>query len=113
MVLVGSYVNLDFDDKVKFKEKFGNDELSKFIRKAIKEKLEEKNREACINLSAVSTESQKSSVITVTQVNESLEKWLTNIDTVDDLGQLAMMEGKGLQMVQICKKRYKKVKWGI
>lgn len=111
MPLVGSYVNLDFDDKVRFIQKFGKDELSKFLRNAIREKLKEKNQEALANLSAI--RHPDNNILTITQVNEGLDKYIQHADECNELIQITAIEAKGLTLVQHCKARYKKVRYGL
>lgn len=114
MPKVVTTVNLDFDEKEEFIKKFGKAELSHFLRQAIHEKLEEKNREATVNLSAVSAiPNANANIITVTQVNEGLDRWIEHAIKCEDLTQLNVMEGKGLKLVQHCKQRYKKVRFGL
>jgi hypothetical protein len=75
MPLVVTTVNLDFDEKNEFVRKFGKSELSHFLRKAIHEKLEEKNREALINLSPIA-HVETSIIISPTKTDKSLDKWI-------------------------------------
>jgi len=78
-------VNLDFDEKMEFIQKFGKAELSAFLRQAIHEKLKEKNREALISLSAIP------SILINTKgkvVNQSLDGWIQYARTVGGLEPL-------------------------
>jgi hypothetical protein len=76
MPKVVTTVNLDFDEKEEFIKRFGKDALSQFLREAIHEALEEKNREAHINLSAIHTCLRND---IETKPNKSLDGWIEYI----------------------------------
>jgi hypothetical protein len=106
-------LNLDFDEKEEFIKLFGEGSLSKFVRQCIHERLEQKNREAGIDLSAIHQAFDPGNTITVMVVNESLDRFIEHADSCNDLTELAAIEGKGLTLVQKCRARHKRVRFGF
>lgn len=99
-------LNLDFDEKEEFIKLFGEGSLSKFVRQCIHEKLEQKNREAGIDLSAINQAFDPVNTITTTVVNESLDRFMEHISTIEDVKEAAVIEGKTMQMHSFARQRY-------
>lgn len=111
MPKVVTTVNLDFDEKEEFVRKYGKSELSSFLRQAIHEALEEKNREAHIDLSAVNHANSLPNVINAEVANQSLDTWIQQLEQRRDLIEIQAAEGKFLQCVQQTRKLWKDVKY--
>jgi len=101
-------LNLDEDLLEKFEKTLPR---NKSVSLAIREHIEsvvleaEKNREAPISLSPIRIPADKANNITITQVNESLDKFMKHICTVQDPQEAAVYEGCAHSFHQFVRQR--------
>ncbi len=120
MVLVITSVNLDYDDKVKFIEKFGKDELSKFLRQQIHQRLEEEERRKKgigfvnnpINVQfadqgmIAGLDNYNNARLDINLINESLDKYIQYFKQNDELEQFSQISPKVSNLHRLVMAKY-------
>jgi hypothetical protein len=113
-------VNLDYDDKVKFIEKFGKDELSKFLRQQIHQRLEEEERRKKgigfvnnpINVQfadqgmIAGLDNYNNARLDINLINESLDKYIQYFKQNDELEQFSQISPKVSNLHRLVMAKY-------
>jgi hypothetical protein len=103
MPKVVTTVNLDFDEKEQFVKKYGRDELSKFLRQAIHERLEkEKNEKASTKIDfspiRVPINNKAFDIFNISSwIQTSLDYFRQN----DDLGEIDTIKPQAQELVSL------------